>query len=490
MKKFIAIFVVILMLTVCLVACNPETPDNNDGNGDGSTTTPCTHAYDYDCDTTCNNCGEERTATADHADANYDAKCDNCGADMDVVRRIADAEAWNNAILFNTTNNYIVRWDTVYPEGEEATFDGYEYIVQFDGVTRKVEVLYFIFDENGTKEYVHEYEGVDISGMTLVTKVDNKYYEYVEYNGESRWSETDQDYYDGFMSEGITSYAYDMFDQFTFNETTGQYEYTEDGVYVKMAFINGAITECSLCFDDEQPYVAEIKYGSVQTIEFPTCIHLDANYDAKCDNCGADMDVVRTIANVEEWNSAIAFSKSSNYCIKWTDFYSADSSAIASAVSPDGREIIITFDGEVKKWENKPVILLDNGEKEYIAGYDEVYIDVKVGDKYYEYYKFASLEGRWSEIDQEGYDNLTYDSWMGAVLDLFDEFTFNATTDQYEAATIVDSYGDEYYNVKIAFVNGVITGFSICIEEDSEPLVVEITHGGVDTIEYPEIVLE
>ena len=283
MKKFIAIFVVILMLTVCLVACNPETPDNNDGNGGGNTTTPCTHAYDYDCDTTCNNCGEERTATADHA---------------------------------------------------------------------------------------------------------------------------------------------------------------------------------------------------------------DANYDAKCDNCGADMDVVRTIANVEEWNSAIAFSKSSNYCIKWTDFYSADSSAIASAVSPDGREIIITFDGEVKKWENKPFILLDNGEKEYIAGYDEVYIDVKIGDKYYEYYKFASLEERWSEIDQEQYDTLTYDSWVGAVLDLFDEFTFNASTGQYEADTIVDNFGDEYYNVKIAFVNGVITGFSICIEEDSEPLVVEITHGGVEAIEYPEIVLD
>lgn len=240
MKKSIAIILAIFLIAVCLVACNPETPETPDNNA------PCTHA-----------------------DTNYDAKCDTCGADVDVVRTIADAEAWNNAILFNTTNNYIVRWDTVYPEGDEATFDGYEYIVQFDGVTRKVEVLYFIFDENGKKEYVHEYEGVDLTNSIIVTKVDNKYYEYYEYNGESKWAETDQEYYDMFMSECITSYAYDMFDQFTFNETTGQYEYTEDGVYVKMAFINGAITEYSLRFDDEQPYVAEIKYGTVQTIVYP-----------------------------------------------------------------------------------------------------------------------------------------------------------------------------------------------------------------------------
>lgn len=249
MKKSITIIaftLLILTLVVTMVACNPETPEtpeNPDNNA------PCTHA-----------------------DANYDAKCDTCGTDVDVVRTIADAEAWNNAILFNTTNNYIVRWDTVYPEGEEATFDGYEYVVQFDGVTRKVEVLYFIFDENGKKEYVHEYEGVDLTNSVIVTKVDNKYYEYMEYNGESRWAETDQEYYDMFMGECITSFAYDMFGQFTFNETTGQYEYTEDGVYVKMAFINGAITEYSICFDDEQPLVAEIKYGSVQTIVYPEIV--------------------------------------------------------------------------------------------------------------------------------------------------------------------------------------------------------------------------
>ena len=247
MKKsitFIALTLLILTLVVTMVACNPETPETPETPDNNA---PCTHA-----------------------DANYDAKCDTCGADVEVVRTIADAEAWNNAVMFNTTNNYIVRWDTVYPESEEATFDGYEYIVQFDGVTRKVEYIYFIFDENGKKEYVHEYEGVGLGGMTIVTKVDNKYYEYQEYDGESMWSETDQEYYDSFMSECITSYAYHMFDQFTFNETTGQYEFTEDGVSIKVAFINGVMTEYSICFDDdEQPYVVEIKYGSVQTITYP-----------------------------------------------------------------------------------------------------------------------------------------------------------------------------------------------------------------------------
>ena len=232
MKKIIAILVMVLMLTVCLVACN-ETPENN---------APCTHA-----------------------DANYDAKCDSCGADMDVVRTIADAEAWNNAIMFNNSDNYIVRWDTVFPESE-GIFDGYEYIVRFDGVTRKVEVKYFALDDNGKKEYIHEYEGMSLGGIIIVTKVDNKYYEYLEYDGESMWSETDQEYYDGFMGECITSWVYDMFDQFAFNETTGQYEYTEDGEHVKIAFINGVMTEYSICFDDEQPYVVEIEYGTVQTI--------------------------------------------------------------------------------------------------------------------------------------------------------------------------------------------------------------------------------
>ena len=247
MKKVILILVLVLTLSLALVACDdntPETPETPDNNA------PCTHA-----------------------DANYDAKCDSCGADVDVVRTIADAEAWNNAVMFNTTNNYSVKWATVYPEGDEATFDGYDYIFQFDGVTRKVEVLYFIFDENGKKEYVHEYEGVDLTNSVIVTKVENKYYEYQEYNGESKWAETDQEYYDSFMSEcSVTSYAYGMFDQFTFNETTGQYEFTEDGVSIKVAFINGVITECILCFDDLQPWVAEIKYGSVQTITYPEIV--------------------------------------------------------------------------------------------------------------------------------------------------------------------------------------------------------------------------
>ncbi|MBO5312625.1 MAG: hypothetical protein J6B29_01535 [Clostridia bacterium] len=40
------------------------------------------HSYDNDCDTVCNECGNEREPT-DHKDENKDGKCDSCNAELE-----------------------------------------------------------------------------------------------------------------------------------------------------------------------------------------------------------------------------------------------------------------------------------------------------------------------------------------------------------------------------------------------------------------------
>ena len=210
------------------------------------------------------------------------------------------------------------------------------------------------------------------------------------------------------------------------------------------------------------------------------CTHADANYDEKCDTCGVNVDVVRTIANAEEWDNAIALNKSNNYMLKTTLVFSGN-------YSPAGSDTVITFDGVTKKWETKYFDFGENGEKEYTEKDDHMSITTKVDNKYYHYYKSDPVE-RWSEVDQEYYDNFIQNITC-AVFGFFEQFTFNATTGQYEAETIVDSDDITYTNVKVAFVNGVMTGLSWCQTGAAEPIVVEITHGGVETIEYPEIVI-
>ena len=76
MKKFIAIFVVILMLTVCLVACNPETSDNT-----------CSHTYSSACDAICNICSETRVAEEHVYRNDCSNNCSLCNEEREAPHR-------------------------------------------------------------------------------------------------------------------------------------------------------------------------------------------------------------------------------------------------------------------------------------------------------------------------------------------------------------------------------------------------------------------
>ena len=88
MKKKISLIIVVLLLAIVvatgLAACNP-----NDGGA-------CVHAYDNDCDTTCNLCGEVRatehsySTTLTPGSKTHYFECTVCGDKKDEAAHVFD----------------------------------------------------------------------------------------------------------------------------------------------------------------------------------------------------------------------------------------------------------------------------------------------------------------------------------------------------------------------------------------------------------------
>ncbi|MBO5852583.1 MAG: metallophosphoesterase, partial [Clostridia bacterium] len=65
-------------VSVAVMDATPAAPEEPQG---------CKHAYDNNCDTDCNLCGEERTVGGHIYDDDYDADCNECGATREVEER-------------------------------------------------------------------------------------------------------------------------------------------------------------------------------------------------------------------------------------------------------------------------------------------------------------------------------------------------------------------------------------------------------------------
>lgn len=119
-RRFIALLAMVLVLVLCvgmLAACNKCADGHVDADKDGKCdvcgeeVTPvgptpdpqCTHAYDYDCSTTCNKCGATRNDAAAHTyDNGCDATCNVCNAARDA------AHVWATEWTITDDVHYIV----------------------------------------------------------------------------------------------------------------------------------------------------------------------------------------------------------------------------------------------------------------------------------------------------------------------------------------------------------------------------------------------
>ena len=101
MKKRIFCLFLAIVMTVTMLSVFASCGDD------------CEHAYDNDCDTTCNSCGETREV-GEHVDADKNQKCDKCGAKVKgsgtsggggSEEEIIDYPWDSQTLIFQMTNN-------------------------------------------------------------------------------------------------------------------------------------------------------------------------------------------------------------------------------------------------------------------------------------------------------------------------------------------------------------------------------------------------
>ena len=270
MKKIVAIILAVFMLSVCLVACNPETPDNTPTTPDGNGTTPCTHVYSGECDATCNTCGGVRADAKKHTDSAYDGTCDVCGEHAPNPL-ITNEEDWFEAFIFANVDNFTISWDEI-----DDDF-GYNIYIASDGTSVINTFVDFTIDENGTKVFDE-----NSRSQHLWTKVGDDYVVIEDYNGKTYFGMADENwFYDSLISEFLFGLFADAYEEFAdaFNPATGQYEVAmlEDWLTdIVLAFEDGKLVKAT-CLEDGVPKKFDITYGQTEKIAVPDLPYYDSD---------------------------------------------------------------------------------------------------------------------------------------------------------------------------------------------------------------------
>ena len=453
MKKTISILLAVLMITVALVAfvaCNPDTPDNGGDTPD----VPCAHAYTGDCDTTCNNCGEERTAIADHTDSAYDSVCDVCGEKV-AIPIIANEQAWIDAFSFANEDNFSIRYCYRTLENPSHT---YEFIVISDGTTIQITSGVHVINADKTTEFIPESAYIitkDLNGECWACEptefVDG---EWILDDGDFHCYGDDDSYFYDIITGTFTYELIYLFSDFenNFNPETNMYEAQNVGAIsdVKIKFEDGRWTYATIV-GDGVTMECTATYDTTETIVFPE------RY---------------TLYESDEWNEAIEFAKSPNYRV----VSSYETAGIEEGEMPDVVEMIFESDGVTKRTIYNFYEYDENGSKVLLEDLVSTYTITKLSDG--TYWGWSNDGTAPTQITQEQYDGFFNEcSMLSMYYNLENEFDYNPETKQYEA----EELSIHESNAVVKFVNGRIVSSSITMDG----ILVEtiVTYGETETID-------
>ena len=449
MKKTISIFMMVLVLALALfafVACNPENPDNT-----------CTHTYSGDCDTICNDCGEERTTTADHTDAAYDGTCDLCGAKV-IVPIIANEQAWIDAFSFTNEDNFTICYS--YEIAMDSEVYAYEIYFMSNGNTRQS--TYYIFNVDLNNEDIRILEQASTYIITKDLNGECWACEPTEFVG-GEWILDDGDFhcygddhsnFDEMIDETYTYEFVSLFSEFEnkFNPATKMYEAQNIGVLedVKIKFEDGRLASATIV-GDGVTMECTVTYGTTEPIVFPE------RY---------------TLYEIDEWNEAIEFAKSPNYRV----VSSYETAGIEEGEMPDLVEMIFESDGVTKRTIYNFYEYDENGSKVLLEDWLSTYTITKLSDG--TYWGWSTNDTAPTQITQEQYDGFFNEcSMLSRYYDLANEFDYNPETKQYEA----EELSAHESNAVVKFVNGRIVSSSITM--DGTLVETIVTYGETETID-------
>ncbi|MBO5777595.1 MAG: hypothetical protein J6R34_04030 [Clostridia bacterium] len=450
MKKTISILLAILMITVALVAfvaCNPDTPDD-----------PCVqHTYSGDCDTICNNCGEVRTATADHTDSAYDGACDVCGEKV-AIPIIANEQAWIDAFSFANEDNFTIFYS--YKIAMDNKVNVYEIYFKSNGNTRQS--TYYIFNVDPNREDCLILE--EASTFIITKDLDGECwaFESTDFNGYD-WTFDDGDfhcygdddsYFDEMIDETYTYEFVNLFSEFEnkFNPATKMYEAQNIGVLedVKIKFEDGRLASATIV-GDGVTMECTATYDTTETIVFPE------RY---------------TLYDIDEWNEAIEFAKSPNYRV----VSSYETAGIEEGEMPDVVEMIFESDGVTKRTIYNFYEYDENGSKVLLEDWLSTYTITKLSDG--TYWGWSTDDTAPTQITQEQYDGFFNEcSMLSMYYNLANEFDYNPETKQYEA----EELSAHESNAVVKLVNGRIVSSSITM--DGTLVETIVTYGETETID-------
>lgn len=207
-----------------------------------------------------------------------------------------------------------------------------------------------------------------------------------------------------------------------------------------------------------------------------TTNHTDLTCDGACDVCGATVSIpsIYIVQDIDQWNEAISFAKSSNYRVVTT--YETES--IATDEDLDVVEMIFESDGVTKRTIYNYYKYDENGERVLLSDMTMVFTITKLSDG--TYWNWGTEEGIHetpTPATQEEYDDFyTEISWISYYYDAMSEFTFNPETNEYQE---IDTDGTicstlRFENGKILSVVNTIEG--VCVETI-------VTYGETETID-------